>query len=122
MPAGNAPLFLAPVSWLMTWRSRRLRDAVGETAARQGAVLVGLFREVVDDSSARPDRWAAVRADRWPLHRLRANLASASISISVSRDASDATPTPVKAGRTAPKWRANTGTSCAMPSASSPRT
>lgn len=52
MPAGNvgnAPFFFAPVSWLMTWRSRRLKDAVGETAARHGAVLVSLFREAADD-------------------------------------------------------------------------
>ena len=55
-------------------------------------------------------------------HRRSRNLANASISMSVSRDAREATPIPVKAGRTAPKCRASTGTSCDMPSASSPRT
>ena len=37
------------IAIVMTWRSRRLREAVGETAARQGAVLVSLFREATDD-------------------------------------------------------------------------
>jgi hypothetical protein len=34
----------------------------------------------------------------------------------------DATPTPVRAGRIVPKWRAKTGTICSMLSANSPRT
>lgn len=52
MPAGNvgnAPFFFAPVSWLMTWRSRRLHAFVSEAAIRHGAVVVGLFRERADD-------------------------------------------------------------------------
>jgi lysophospholipase L1-like esterase len=52
MPAGNvgnAPFFLAPVSWLMTWRSRRLQAYASEAATRHGAVLVSLFRESADD-------------------------------------------------------------------------
>ncbi len=48
--------------------------------------------------------------------------ATASISISVSREASDATPTPVSAGRTAAKCRVITGMTSAIASASSPRT
>ncbi len=46
---GNAPFFLAPVSWLMTWRSRRLHTIALEAAARHGAVYVNLFREPADD-------------------------------------------------------------------------
>lgn len=56
MPAGNvgnAPFFLAPVSWWMTWRSRRLHAAVREAAARHGAVVVNLFRESADDPFVR---------------------------------------------------------------------
>lgn len=52
MPAGNvgnAPFFLAPLSWLLTWRSRRLYTFVDEAAVRHGAVLVNLFRESADD-------------------------------------------------------------------------
>ena len=53
MPAGNvgnAPFFLALVSWWMTWRSRRLHAAVVDAAAsRHGAVVVDLFREHTDD-------------------------------------------------------------------------
>jgi lysophospholipase L1-like esterase len=52
MPAGNvgnAPFFVAPLSWLMTWRSRRLGAFAGEAAARHGAVFVKLFREAADD-------------------------------------------------------------------------
>lgn len=52
MPAGNvgnAPFFMAPVSWLMTWRSRRLHAFVRQAAARHGAVVVDLFRESADD-------------------------------------------------------------------------
>lgn len=59
MPAGNvgnAPFFLAPVSWLMTWRSRRLHAFVREAASRHGAVVVNLFREAADDPFAqRPE-------------------------------------------------------------------
>lgn len=52
MPAGNvgnAPFFYAPVSWWMTWRSRRLHAFVNEAARRHGAVFVSLFREHADD-------------------------------------------------------------------------
>ena len=52
MPAGNvgnAPFFFAPVSWLMTWRSRQLHAFAGEAASRHGAVFVNLFREAADD-------------------------------------------------------------------------
>ncbi len=52
MPAGNvgnAPFFFAPVSWLMTQRSRELHRYVRESAARTGAVYVNLFQERRDD-------------------------------------------------------------------------
>jgi lysophospholipase L1-like esterase len=52
MPAGNvgnAPFFYAPVSWLMTWRSRRLHAFVSEAASRHGAVVVNLLREAAED-------------------------------------------------------------------------
>jgi lysophospholipase L1-like esterase len=56
MPAGNvgnAPFFFRPVSWLMTSRARRLHESVRETAARQGAVYVNLFKERADDPFAK---------------------------------------------------------------------
>jgi lysophospholipase L1-like esterase len=40
------------VSWLMTWRSRRLHAFVNEAASRHGAVIVSLFRERADDPFA----------------------------------------------------------------------
>jgi lysophospholipase L1-like esterase len=52
MPAGNvgnAPFFFRPVSWLMTWRSRRLHALASEAALHHGAVFVNLFREAADD-------------------------------------------------------------------------
>ena len=52
MPAGNvgnAPFFLPPVSWLMTWRSRRLHAFASEAASLHGAVFVNLFRDAADD-------------------------------------------------------------------------
>ena len=52
MPAGNvgnAPILWAPVSWLMTWRSRQLQTFAREAAARHGAVLVNLFCASADD-------------------------------------------------------------------------
>jgi lysophospholipase L1-like esterase len=59
MPAGNvgnAPFFFRPVSWVMTSRARRLHESVRETAARQGAVYVNLFKERADDPFAtRPE-------------------------------------------------------------------
>ncbi len=56
MPAGNvgnAPFFLAPVSWLMTWRSRRLHAVVKQVAASNAAVVVDLFQERADDPFVR---------------------------------------------------------------------
>ncbi len=41
---GNAPFFYPPVSWLMTWRARRLHGFVQQAAARHGALVVNLFR------------------------------------------------------------------------------
>ena len=52
MPAGNvgnAPSFIAPLSWLMTWRSRRLQSLIDVAAVRHGALRVNLFREHADD-------------------------------------------------------------------------
>ncbi|MBK1712191.1 GDSL-type esterase/lipase family protein [Rubrivivax gelatinosus] len=52
MPAGNvgnAPFFLPPASWWMSWRARRLQALADEAAARHGAVRVNLFREAADD-------------------------------------------------------------------------
>lgn len=52
MPAGNvgnAPFFFAPVSWLMTQRSRELHRYVQDSAARTGAAYVNLFQERRDD-------------------------------------------------------------------------
>jgi lysophospholipase L1-like esterase len=52
MPAGNvgnAPFFFAPVSWLMTQRSRELHRYVQDSAARTGAAYVNLFHERFDD-------------------------------------------------------------------------
>lgn len=52
MPAGNvgnAPFFHPPVSWLMTWRSRRLHTYSNEAASRHGALIVDLFREQAAD-------------------------------------------------------------------------
>lgn len=55
MPAGNvgsAPLFLAPVSWYMTARSRTLHGLVGEAAARHQAVYINRFQERDQDPFA----------------------------------------------------------------------
>lgn len=46
---GNAPFFFAPVSWLMTWRSRRPHAFVSKTASLHGAEVVNRFRESDDD-------------------------------------------------------------------------
>jgi lysophospholipase L1-like esterase len=56
MPAGNvgnAPFFFAPVSWLMTARSRALHRAVHDAALRHGALYVDLFEERDADPFAR---------------------------------------------------------------------
>lgn len=52
MPAGNvgnAPFFFAPVSWLMTRRSRSLHRFVKDASARTGAAWVNLFHERAAD-------------------------------------------------------------------------
>ena len=52
MPAGNvgnAPFFFAPLSWLMTWRSRRLHAFVREAAFNHAALYVNLFHERDED-------------------------------------------------------------------------
>jgi lysophospholipase L1-like esterase len=52
MPAGNvgnAPFFFAPLSWLMTERSRALHRVVKEAAGRIGADYVNLFHERAED-------------------------------------------------------------------------
>ena len=52
MPAGNvgnAPFFFAPVSWWMTQRSRVLHQLIADTARRNGAVYVSLFKERAND-------------------------------------------------------------------------
>ena len=46
---GNAPFFFAPLSWLMTWRSRQLNALVKDAAVRHRAVVVNLFRESASD-------------------------------------------------------------------------
>jgi lysophospholipase L1-like esterase len=46
---GNAPFFVAPMSWWMTSRSRDLHAIVREAAQRHGAVYVDLFKERDDD-------------------------------------------------------------------------
>jgi len=59
MPSGNvgsAPLFLAPVSWYMTARSRTMHGLVREAAARHQAVYVNRFAERDQDPFAlQPD-------------------------------------------------------------------
>jgi lysophospholipase L1-like esterase len=63
MPAGNvgnAPFFWAPLSWLMTWRSRQLHTFASQAARRHGAVFVNLFREpAADPFVQRPELNAA---------------------------------------------------------------
>jgi lysophospholipase L1-like esterase len=52
MPAGNvgnAPFFFAPVSWLMTWRSRQLHNFASDAASQHSTLLVNLFCEAADD-------------------------------------------------------------------------
>ncbi len=40
---GNAPFFLPPLSWLMSWRSRVLHEHVSAAAQSTGAVYVKLY-------------------------------------------------------------------------------
>jgi len=51
--AGNAPFFFAPLSWIMTSRSRELHTMVRASAAASGAVYVNLFKEAADDPFVR---------------------------------------------------------------------
>jgi len=51
---GNAPFFVAPASWLMTWRSCRLHAFARKAASRHGAVVVNLFRGHADDPFTQP--------------------------------------------------------------------
>ena len=46
---GNAPFFFAPVSWLMSQRSRALHQLVRQVAADEGAVYVNLYKEKAQD-------------------------------------------------------------------------
>jgi len=50
---GNAPFFFAPLSWIMTSRSRELHAMVRASAAASGAVYVNLFKEAADDPFVR---------------------------------------------------------------------
>jgi len=50
---GNAPFFFAPLSWIMTSRSRELHAMVRASAAARGAVYVNLFKEAADDPFVR---------------------------------------------------------------------
>ena len=53
---GNAPFFFAPLTWLMTQRSKSLHTLVRQAAAASGAVYVSLYRDTADDPFAqRPD-------------------------------------------------------------------
>ncbi len=57
---GNAPFFFAPVSWLMTHRSRSLHAVVEEAARATGAVYVDLYKDRADDPFAlEPERFHA---------------------------------------------------------------
>ncbi len=46
---GNAPFFFAPVSWLMSQRSRALHKLIRQVAADQGAGYVNLYKEKAQD-------------------------------------------------------------------------
>lgn len=53
---GNAPFFMAPLSWLMARRSRTLHRLVRQAAADHGARYVSLYKDKADDPFAqRPD-------------------------------------------------------------------
>ena len=53
---GNAPFFMAPLSWLMARRSRALHGFVRQAAADHGALYVSLYKDKADDPFAqRPD-------------------------------------------------------------------
>lgn len=59
MPCGNvgsAPFFFAPLSWLMTRRSRALHGFVREAAKDNSALYVDLYKDKAEDPFARrPD-------------------------------------------------------------------
>lgn len=46
---GTLPLFLSPVSWWMTQRSRKVCRILADATARHGAAFVSFFREKGDD-------------------------------------------------------------------------
>lgn len=52
---GNAPFFFAPLSWLMSQRSRDLHQLVRQAAADHGALYVNLYKEKAEDPFA---QWA----------------------------------------------------------------
>ena len=53
---GNAPFFMAPLSWLMAQRARTLHRLVRQAAADHGAIYVNLYKDKADDPFAqRPD-------------------------------------------------------------------
>lgn len=53
---GNAPFFFAPLSWLMSQRSRVLHGLVRQAAADNNALYVSLYKDKADDPFAqRPD-------------------------------------------------------------------
>ena len=53
---GNAPFFMAPLSWLMAKRSRAMHGLVRQAAADHGAIYVSLYKDKADDPFAqRPD-------------------------------------------------------------------
>lgn len=53
---GNAPFFMAPLSWLMAQRSRALHSFVRQAAQDHGALYVSLYQDKADDPFAqRPD-------------------------------------------------------------------
>lgn len=59
MPAGNvgnAPFFFPPVSWFMSSRARSVHGYVRETAERQQAVYVNLYKDKANDPFAQRPR------------------------------------------------------------------
>ena len=46
---GNAPFFFAPLSWLMSQRSRALHKLIRQVAKDKGAVYVNLYKEKAQD-------------------------------------------------------------------------
>ena len=53
---GNAPFFFAPLSWLMSQRSRELHKLVRQVAANHGELYVNLYKEKAQDPFAKnPD-------------------------------------------------------------------